>query len=203
MAMSSKRFHILLVLATVVNLIATSSIAADVGQGIEGDEYETASEKRQRHAAKAWYLQKIQLRDGQIKLPFSPVSLAVAFFSFYYLYNILFGGGGGKDSKVYCEASHILIMDHSKETKEKLLDFQKAIQSDVLLFAKHAKKHSACPSGKSSGGNLGRFGPGTMAPPFDKVCFDPATPMQTTVGPVQTNFGWHLIYIHERRLPVD
>lgn len=50
-------------------------------------------------------------------------------------------------------------------------------------------------------GLLGTFPKGSMVPPFDKVCFDPATPVGTTVGPVLTQFGYHLIYIHDRKIP--
>ena len=170
---------------------------------------ESVGEEGQRiMSGKAWYLQKIEIRWGEgkdaIQLPFSPATVAVAFFTLYYLSTALFGSssGGRRGPKVSCEASHILLMDHSKEAKDKLVAFKQTIQSDPQLFAKHAKKHSVCPS-KASGGNLGQFGPGDMAPPFDRVCFDPATPLQTTVGPVQTNFGWHLIYVHTRQLPSD
>ncbi|KAL7580740.1 hypothetical protein ACA910_001024 [Epithemia clementina (nom. ined.)] len=205
-----------LVLTTFVLELSTTILLVDAQPSWNDEEdnsnleYESAAAKRQRHnQAKAWHLRKIELWNGKIKLPVSPVTLMVLFFSLYYLYTSLFGGsssGSGSSrnkKKVYCEASHILIMDHSKATKEKLLDYQRTIQSNVELFAKHAQKYSACPSGKSTGGNLGKFGLGEMAPPFEKLCFDPNTPMQTTVGPVQTNFGWHLIYIHSRQLPAD
>ena len=36
---------------------------------------------------------------------------------------------------------------------------------------------------------------------FSTVCFDPDTPENTTVGPVKTSFGYHLIYIDNRTLP--
>ena len=38
-----------------------------------------------------------------------------------------------------------------------------------------------------------------MVPPFDKVVFDPNTKVKTVLGPVQTQFGWHLIYIEDRK----
>ena len=52
-------------------------------------------------------------------------------------------------------------------------------------------------SGKT-GGFLGTFGRGKMVPPFDDACFDEANQPGSVVGPVQTAFGWHLIYIQER-----
>lgn len=151
---------------------------------------ETEQRRRARAAQKPWFNQSLRL--GDTNLIVTPISLFVAFVSIFYL---LYNWGGG--SKEYCEASHILIMDHTEATKEKLLEYQNIIGKDPALFAKHAKKYSACPS-KQQGGNLGKFKRYAMAPPFDKVCFDPDTPLQTTVGPVHTTFGWHLIYIHSR-----
>lgn len=50
-------------------------------------------------------------------------------------------------------------------------------------------------------GLLGTFPKGAMVPPFDKAVFNPDTPVGTAVGPVQTHFGYHLIFIHDRKLP--
>lgn len=57
-------------------------------------------------------------------------------------------------------------------------------------FAKLAKKHSTCPSGKK-GGDLGEFAKGTMVKAFDDVVF--RKPVLTVHGPVKTKFGFHLI----------
>ena len=46
---------------------------------------------------------------------------------------------------------------------------------------------------------LEKFTQGSMVPPFDKVVFDPNTKLKTVLGPVQTHFGWHLIYIEDRQ----
>jgi len=101
---------------------------------------------------------------------------------------------------VYCVASHILLKGHDEATQQRLQKMQQRIGNSPSQFAKHAKEYSTCPS-KAQGGALGRFGPGTMAPPFDNVCFDPKTPQNEAVGPIETQFGWHLLYIHERQLP--
>ena len=52
-----------------------------------------------------------------------------------------------------------------------------------------------CPSAKQ-GGALGTFGPGQMVPAFDKVCW--SAPVGSVQGPVQTQFGYHLILVTER-----
>ena len=62
-------------------------------------------------------------------------------------------------------------------------------------FADLARQHSSCPSGQS-GGDLGEFGPGMMVPEFDKVVF--SADVNTVQGPVQTQFGYHLVVVYFR-----
>ncbi len=62
-------------------------------------------------------------------------------------------------------------------------------------FAKVAAEHSQCPSGKQ-GGDLGEFGQGQMVPEFDEVVF--SGEIGSVHGPVQTQFGYHLIEITSR-----
>ena len=62
-------------------------------------------------------------------------------------------------------------------------------------FTDVAKEHSTCPSGKS-GGDLGSFGKGQMVPEFDAVIF--SEELNVVHGPVQTQFGYHLIEITSR-----
>merc|ERR1712238_323368 len=61
-------------------------------------------------------------------------------------------------------------------------------------FAEVARKYSTCPS-KSQGGSLGSFGPGTMVKEFDDVIFNPKTKIGEIVGPVSTQFGYHMIVV--------
>lgn len=91
-------------------------------------------------------------------------------------------------------ASHILV-----SSERECLEIKQKIDSGVLSFALAAQQHSTCPSGKEGGG-LGTFGPGMMVPAFDRVCFDPSTPLGQAIGPVQTHFGYHLILIDSRKL---
>ncbi len=62
-------------------------------------------------------------------------------------------------------------------------------------FADVAKAHSKCPSGKQ-GGALGEFGPGQMVREFDEVVF--SGEVGKVLGPVKTQFGYHLIEITSR-----
>jgi peptidyl-prolyl cis-trans isomerase C len=62
-------------------------------------------------------------------------------------------------------------------------------------FAAVAKQHSKCPSGKQGGG-LGEFSPGQMVREFDEVVF--SGEVGKVLGPVKTQFGYHLIEITRR-----
>ena len=70
-------------------------------------------------------------------------------------------------------------------------------QIGTTNFFDLAQQYSTCPS-RSQGGSLGSFRPGTMVKEFDAVIFDPATELGQVVGPVQTQFGYHLIVVDQR-----
>ena len=87
---------------------------------------------------------------------------------------------------VRVKASHILV---KTESEVKQLMKQLADGDD---FAKLAKLHSQCPSGRS-GGDLGYFGKGQMVKPFEDAAFKAKA--GDVVGPVKTQFGWHVIKV--------
>ena len=86
-------------------------------------------------------------------------------------------------------ARHILV-----DTQEKCEEIKKQIEGGSG-FADMAKEHSQCPSG-NQGGDLGEFYPGQMVPEFDQVVFHEE--VNKIHGPVQTQFGYHLIEITNR-----
>jgi peptidyl-prolyl cis-trans isomerase C len=86
-------------------------------------------------------------------------------------------------------ARHILVA-----TQEMAEDLKKQI-NEGADFEEVARQHSTCPSGRQ-GGDLGEFGPGRMVKEFDEVVFKEA--VGETHGPVQTQFGFHLIQIVNR-----
>lgn len=86
-------------------------------------------------------------------------------------------------------ARHILV-DSSEQCEE----LKQKIESGED-FAEVAKQFSNCPSG-SQGGELGEFGPGQMVKEFDEVVFS-AEP-NVVHGPIQTQFGFHLVEITSR-----
>ncbi|MBN2235466.1 MAG: peptidyl-prolyl cis-trans isomerase [Opitutales bacterium] len=88
------------------------------------------------------------------------------------------------------KARHILV---PTEAECNSIKEQIAEGSD---FAEMARKYSKCPSGKRSGGDLGEFRPGQMVREFDEVVF--RDPVGEVLGPVKTQFGFHLIEITSR-----
>ncbi|GLS84482.1 peptidylprolyl isomerase [Paraferrimonas haliotis] len=86
-------------------------------------------------------------------------------------------------------ARHILV-----DSEAKCLELKSQIEQGAE-FAEVAKQHSNCPSGQQ-GGELGTFGPGMMVAEFDKVVF--SAPLNTVQGPVQTQFGYHLLEVTSR-----
>jgi peptidyl-prolyl cis-trans isomerase C len=86
-------------------------------------------------------------------------------------------------------ARHILV-----PSQEACADLKTQIQSGSD-FTDIAKQHSKCPSGQS-GGDLGEFSPGQMVKEFDQVVFSET--VGEVHGPVQTQFGYHLIEITSR-----
>mmetsp|Transcript_2124 Transcript_2124/g.4560 ORF Transcript_2124/g.4560 Transcript_2124/m.4560 type:complete len:149 (-) Transcript_2124:312-758(-) len=107
----------------------------------------------------------------------------------------LFGGGGK------AEASHILIKGSDADMK--CNDIKNRIEKSAggsrdkmeMAFAREAQKNSACPSSQK-GGALGSFSKGQMVPAFDRVVF--SEEIGVIHGPVQTQFGSHLILITDR-----
>jgi peptidyl-prolyl cis-trans isomerase C len=59
-------------------------------------------------------------------------------------------------------------------------------------FGELARRHSICPSGKK-GGDLGEFRKGQMVKAFDDAVFKGE--LLTVLGPVKTQFGFHLIKV--------
>jgi peptidyl-prolyl cis-trans isomerase C len=86
-------------------------------------------------------------------------------------------------------ARHILVP--SAEQAEQI----KLQISEGADFAEMARQHSTCPS-SARGGDLGEFSPGQMVKAFNDVCFNDE--VGVVHGPVQTQFGFHLIEVTSR-----
>lgn len=145
---------------------------------------------RAREMAKPWLMRDLTI--GGTTLPISPATILTFIFV---VVNLIYAF----TSTRWAEASHILIKDPSSKTKAMMTEMRKEIGKDLKSFGLFAKKYSECPS-KTSKGDLGRFKPGDMTPPFDKAVFDPKSPVGAAIGPIRTQHGYHLIYIRDRRL---
>ena len=88
-------------------------------------------------------------------------------------------------------ASHILV-----DSEEKANELLAKITAGEISFEDAARENSSCPSG-AQGGSLGEFGHGQMVPEFDSACF--STEVGEVRGPVQTQFGYHLIRLDGKK----
>jgi peptidyl-prolyl cis-trans isomerase C len=86
-------------------------------------------------------------------------------------------------------ARHILVA-----TEAECLQLKAEIEAGAE-FAEVARRNSSCPS-RMRGGDLGAFASGQMVKEFDEVVF--SGELNKVLGPVKTEFGYHLIEITKR-----
>ncbi len=94
-------------------------------------------------------------------------------------------------SREEVKARHILLAE--RQTAEDIISQLKGGAD----FIKLAKEKSTGPSGPN-GGDLGYFGRGAMVPAFENAAFDLVVG-QHSQTPVQTQFGWHVILLEDKR----
>ncbi|MEL6444209.1 MAG: peptidyl-prolyl cis-trans isomerase [Bacteroidota bacterium] len=87
-------------------------------------------------------------------------------------------------------ARHILVQEEAG-ARNLLVELENGTTFEDL-----AAQHSTDTSNKDRGGDLGWFGEGRMVPEFQAAAF--AAPVGEVVGPVQTQFGYHLIRVDAR-----
>lgn len=99
------------------------------------------------------------------------------------------------------KAQHILIKakegdaEAEKKAMTQILDLKtRTIKED---FATLAKSYSEDEGSKVKGGDLGFFGRGQMVPAFETAAFN--SKVGDIVGPVKTNFGYHLIKVLDKK----
>lgn len=87
-------------------------------------------------------------------------------------------------------ASHILV-----DSEDKAKELLEKINAGEISFEDAARQESSCPSSEN-GGNLGEFTRGQMVPEFDEAVFK--MNVGEVAGPVQTQFGYHLIKLNAK-----
>jgi EpsD family peptidyl-prolyl cis-trans isomerase len=94
-------------------------------------------------------------------------------------------------------ARHILLKDEKKANE--VIDRLKGLQGEELKkkFIELARKESTGPTGPK-GGDLGYFAKEQMVLPFAKAAFA-LKKGEITLKPVKTQFGWHVIYLEDRK----
>lgn len=96
------------------------------------------------------------------------------------------------------KASHILInfnnnKDSAKAEAEKIMARARKGED----FAKLATELSQDKGSAAQGGDVGYFGKGKMVKPFEEACF--ATNPGSITGPVESDFGYHIIKVTDRK----
>ena len=90
------------------------------------------------------------------------------------------------------KARHILV-ETEEEARELVRKLDEGGEFETL-----ANENTKDPSGKTSGGDLGYFGPNQMVPEFEKAAFALEVGAYTK-EPVQSQFGWHIIKVEDKR----
>ena len=93
-------------------------------------------------------------------------------------------------------ASHLLKMAKSEEEFDLALEAVNALRVRLKKGEDFTELVRAESDDKGNDGNLGTFGRGRMVPEFEQAAY--ALKPGELSEPVKTQFGWHLIQLHER-----
>jgi peptidyl-prolyl cis-trans isomerase D len=96
-------------------------------------------------------------------------------------------------------ARHILIGQQGEDeqvreqSRTRAEEILQRIRAGELSFSHAAREYSQDPGSAQRGGDLGYFTPGRMVAPFEQAAF--AASSGEIVGPVETQFGYHIIQV--------
>ena len=96
-------------------------------------------------------------------------------------------------------ASHFLKMGKTEEELGLALEEVKKVRQRIEKGEDFTAVVRAESDDKSNDGNLGTFGKGRMVPEFEQAAY--AMEVGELSEPVKTQFGWHLIQLHQRIPP--
>lgn len=109
--------------------------------------------------------------------------------------------GGIAQTTTQTKVRHILLRSGENgltdaEAQRRLAEYKREIEAKAADFADLAKKYSRDGSA-AQGGDLGWIFPGDTVPEFERAMN--ALPIGAISDPVQSQFGWHLIQVLERK----
>ena len=96
-------------------------------------------------------------------------------------------------------ASHFLKMGKTEEEFDQALEAVKSIRQRLEKGEDFTELVRSESDDKGNDGNLGTFGKGRMVPEFEQAAY--ALKPGELSQPVKTQFGWHLIQLHDRIAP--
>jgi peptidyl-prolyl cis-trans isomerase SurA len=137
------------------------------------------------------------LKEGDIEGP-------IRSSSGFHIIKLLGVRGGENHSITKTRVRHILIRPNEvlsdDDAKEKILALKRRIEGGEE-FTGLARGHSDDKSSAIKGGEMGWVQPGALVPPFEEAMNKLA--VNELSEPVQTQFGWHLIQVLERKQSDD
>ena len=128
------------------------------------------------------------------------ISQAIQSDSGYHLIHLQASRGGTQQITTETEVRHILIKPNVIRDLAKSKAFAEEILAELKAggdFTELARKHSDDPGSALLGGKLGWTVPGRMVPEFDAMMA--ATEVGKLSEPFETNFGWHILQVQDRR----
>jgi protein-export membrane protein SecD len=116
-----------------------------------------------------------------------------------------------RDGEKQVSAQHLLICYKGADqcgatilyTKEQALAKINEIKKEINAqnFTEYVKRFSTEPGAVTTGGDLGTFTKGQMVKPFEDAIWN--APAGSIVGPVETQFGYHLVYKKAETTPKE
>jgi len=95
------------------------------------------------------------------------------------------------------QASHILIEFGNNKDSSKAEATRIMKEAKTGDFAELAEKYSSDKGSAAKGGDVGFFSKGQMVKPFEEAAF--AASKGQIVGPVESQFGWHIIKVVDKQ----